>query len=103
MREAIAQLDSVIHEWLQGVSEVPEVDWGRMKQLEFQDVLRRRNALAQTLSVKACAQCPDFESHVSDFLSGFFLSLIHHDVLVSNLTWREGPSCKYRHVKASTI
>lgn len=65
MREAVAQLAGLVREWVEAEqSHVPEVDWGRMRQLEFQDVLRKRDTLVQTLPYNPCLQCEDFEVHV---------------------------------------
>ncbi|KAF8524040.1 antiviral helicase [Gautieria morchelliformis] len=64
MREAVAQINAVIREWVEAEqSLIPEVDWGRMRQLEFQETLRRRDSLAQGLLSKSCLLCPDFDSH----------------------------------------
>lgn len=69
MREAVIQLNALVQEWVQaGHTHVPEVEWSRMRQLEFQETLRNRNALAQTLYGNPCLQCPDFESHVRRLL-----------------------------------
>lgn len=57
-------LQEVLNEWL--VSDaIPEVDWkSRMKALEFQEMLRERDALIARLPSYTCKQCPDFEEHV---------------------------------------
>ncbi|KAF8510888.1 antiviral helicase [Hysterangium stoloniferum] len=62
MREAISQLNGLVHEWVHE-GHIAEADWGRMRQLEFQEALRRRDALVQKLPNSPCLQCPDFESH----------------------------------------
>ncbi|KAF8592772.1 antiviral helicase [Ramaria rubella] len=64
MRDAIAQLDRLVCEWVQERhAHVPEVDWGRMRQLEFQETLGKRDAAALRLPGHACLACPDFEEH----------------------------------------
>ena len=63
MRDASSQLDGLVKEWVQQ-EHVSEVDWGRMRQLEFQDALRRRDTLANRLPEKVFLQCPHFEAHV---------------------------------------
>jgi len=73
MNEAVSLLRGVLDEWTQREAridengEVPEVDWGRMKQLEFQETLRSREALAKRLEGKGCVLCEQFEEHVRHF------------------------------------
>lgn len=64
--EAVHDL-SILHEELggQGWGELPEVDWARMKQFEFQDLLRQRGVLMDRLAKMGCQVCPDFDEHVS--------------------------------------
>jgi antiviral helicase SKI2 len=69
MRDAVNQLNTLAQEWVQAEqSHVPEVDWGRMRRLEFQETLRCRDALAQGIQTIPCLSCPDFETHVCRFL-----------------------------------
>ena len=58
----IAMLE-VLKEWVQA-GFIPEVSWGKTRRLEFQEVLRHRDALAARLDGFACTQCPSFEQHV---------------------------------------
>jgi antiviral helicase SKI2 len=56
---------AVLHEEVSSMSELPEVEWTRMRELEFQDLLRQRIGLVDRLSKMGCQLCPDFEEHVS--------------------------------------
>ena len=64
MTEALEMLKGLVEEW-KSQPRLPEIDWSRMRALEFQDTLQSRNVLAQRLSGRACLQCPDFATHVS--------------------------------------
>lgn len=74
MREAAASLNDLAEEWLVAGS-VPEVDWGRVRTLEFQETLRSRETLMQRLQRFGCALCEKFEQHVSD-------------VAIKDIVWR---------------
>lgn len=63
MNSAIAQLGELTSEWAKN-NHVPEVGWARMRALEFQELLNRRNTLVKRLEGAACALCEEFESHV---------------------------------------
>jgi len=63
MNNAIAQLGDLTNEWARN-NHVPEVGWARMRALEFQELLSRRNTLVKRLEGSACALCKDFEPHV---------------------------------------
>lgn len=64
----LASLQQVIEEWA-GLSEIPEVDWSKMRSLDFQETLRARDALAKRLQQRACSLCSNFEQHVCCFPS----------------------------------
>lgn len=64
MSDLIATLAGLVHEW-SAVETIPEVDWARMRTLEFQEALRSRDALVERLVQKACVMCGDFDEHVS--------------------------------------
>ncbi|KAJ6520244.1 ATP-dependent RNA helicase [Mycena sanguinolenta] len=66
MREALAQLQSLADEWTTSAA-LPEVDWARMRALDFQDALRSRNTLVERLQSRACLLCNDFTDHYSIF------------------------------------
>lgn len=44
---------------------LPEVEWTRMRQLDFQEALKARNNLADRLKSMSCKLCADFSEHVS--------------------------------------
>ncbi|EPT03462.1 hypothetical protein FOMPIDRAFT_1158982 [Fomitopsis schrenkii] len=62
MEEAIQALSGVLKQWLQSDS-IPEVDWSRMRSLDFQETLRSRNERAKRLAIAQCTSCPDFDDH----------------------------------------
>ena len=64
MKQAVGQLDGIAREWA-NFGQIPEVEWSRMRSLEFQETLRSRNELRQKLSGKKCLECEQFKSHVS--------------------------------------
>ena len=64
MRDAIAQLGALIEEW-SSAPEIPEIDWSRMRALEFQEILRERTRLVERSRDSVCLHCPDFGRHVS--------------------------------------
>ncbi|CCM03670.1 uncharacterized protein FIBRA_05814 [Fibroporia radiculosa] len=62
MNDAIQSLSAVLAQWLQS-DDIPEVDWSRIRSLEFQDNLRRRSGLMDRLASCSCTLCEDFEDH----------------------------------------
>lgn len=64
MREAVRSLAAIVEEW-SDTGSIPEVDWSRMRSLEFQEILRARDSLANKLGEYSCVHCPDFVNHVS--------------------------------------
>ncbi|KAK7063867.1 ATP-dependent RNA helicase [Favolaschia claudopus] len=62
MRETLALLQNLVAEWATS-SSIPEVDWARMRALDFQDALRSRNNFVDGLKKRACVLCSDFDSH----------------------------------------
>jgi antiviral helicase SKI2 len=66
MNEAVEKLHEIAQEWKSNQASVAlEVDWSKMRQLEFQESLRSRNALEARLEGKGCTICQDFDDHVS--------------------------------------
>lgn len=65
MKEGVAALQPYINEWMDAGA-IIEVDWSRVRVLEFQDTLRSRNSLAKHLGDKECLKCPEIVQHVSD-------------------------------------
>ncbi|KAF9075050.1 antiviral helicase [Rhodocollybia butyracea] len=64
MREAISALQDVCGEW-QATGTIPEIDWNRMRMMEFQELLQSRNSLLKRLEPKGCLLCNDFSDHYS--------------------------------------
>ncbi|KAH8119970.1 antiviral helicase [Phellopilus nigrolimitatus] len=62
MNKAVGALNEVAREWA-AAAHVPEVEWNRMRELEFQEALRTRNELAKQLPGKACLMCGSFRDH----------------------------------------
>jgi antiviral helicase SKI2 len=63
MKAAIESVKSFVDECILA-NAIPENDWGRMRSLEFQELLRTRDALARQLDSKICTQCSNFDKHV---------------------------------------
>jgi len=63
MNDVVAQLGALANEWANN-NHIPEVDWARMRLLEFQDLLSRRNTLVKRVEGSACVLCEEFEPHV---------------------------------------
>ncbi|KAI0931412.1 hypothetical protein AcV5_005097 [Taiwanofungus camphoratus] len=62
MQDAIQSLTAVLEQWLSSKT-IPEVDWSRIRSLDFQEILRSRNELAKRLADYACTLCEAFDSH----------------------------------------
>ena len=63
MNEGIAALRPHVNEWMD-LGVITEIEWGRVRVLEFQDLLRSRNSLAKHLANKECLKCPEITKHV---------------------------------------
>jgi antiviral helicase SKI2 len=76
MNEVISNLAGLSLEWA-STGTIPEVEWLKMRSLDFQETLRSRDRLVQRLSTVACTMCADFEDHVSFFfLTGGVSSML---------------------------
>lgn len=64
MREAVKSLASIVEEFI-SAGTIPEIDWARIRSLEFQEALRSRGELVRRLDKYACTLCSDFEHHVN--------------------------------------
>lgn len=64
MRDGIAGLQSTVDEWI-AAGAIQEVDWSRMRVLEFQEIFRSRDSLFKILISTVCQNCPEFLDHVS--------------------------------------
>lgn len=56
---------AVMHEELTSLPELPEVEWTRLRSLEFQETLRQRTSYLDRLVKLGCQLCENFEDHVS--------------------------------------
>ena len=68
MNEAIAALRPHVNEWMD-VGVITEVNWSRVRVLEFQDLLQSRNSLAKHIEEKECLKCPEIAKHVRVWFS----------------------------------
>ncbi|KIM88714.1 hypothetical protein PILCRDRAFT_2912 [Piloderma croceum F 1598] len=66
MDEAVNSLAEIVKEWV-SAGTVSEVEWIRMRSLDFQEALRARNELAKRLDQYSCTLCGDFEHHYAVF------------------------------------
>jgi hypothetical protein len=57
-----------MHEELTSLPELPEVEWTRLRALEFQEVLRQRTSYLERIAKLGCQLCENFEDHVCPFL-----------------------------------
>ncbi|TDL28168.1 antiviral helicase [Rickenella mellea] len=60
--DVLKALDTLLNVWIQE-DHVPEVDWMRIRTLEFQDLLRSRDRLTKSLPSEGCVRCPNFIDH----------------------------------------
>lgn len=73
LRAAVKQLEEVVKSWIadseRGTSgrKIPEVDWRKMRSLEFQETWQSREVLERINPGRSCLLCPDFDTHVSSF------------------------------------
>jgi antiviral helicase SKI2 len=80
MNDVVQQLDDVLQDWKKSqLQTIPEVDWSKIRQLEFQENLRTRRALEARLEGKACVSCDKFDEHVCISRIGF--SIIPDDYI----------------------
>ncbi|KAK8853069.1 hypothetical protein IAR55_003770 [Kwoniella newhampshirensis] len=54
---------AVLHEELSTLSELPEVDWSRLRAIDFQESIRQRALLVDRLAKLGCQLCADFSDH----------------------------------------
>ena len=64
MDDAIKLLSAVLNDWMV-MDSITEVDWSRIKLLDFQELLRSRNELVKDMQHYSCTVCEDFDEHVS--------------------------------------
>jgi antiviral helicase SKI2 len=68
----MAALETVVADWI-AAGTISEVDWGRMRTLEFQEALRARNEISKSLQRYECNLCEHFSDHVSLWSFLFYL------------------------------
>jgi len=72
MKALVVELQNVVKgEWISG-GRIPEIDWSRVRTLEFQETLARRDALAAklgSLTQWQCLGCEEFKRHVCRFFA----------------------------------
>ncbi len=66
MREGVAALASMVSDW-SSTGNIPEVEWSKIRSLNFQEVLRSRSAYVQRIRNRSCLLCEKFEEHVGIF------------------------------------
>lgn len=64
-REKVMHGVAEIYEEVSSLPSLPEVEWDRLRAMEFQDLLRQRTSLMDRLEKLQCTKCPDFDDHVS--------------------------------------
>ncbi|KAJ3575226.1 hypothetical protein NP233_g1245 [Leucocoprinus birnbaumii] len=63
MQGAIAALSQTSQEWMEKGNAIPEVDWSKIRSLDFQEALQRRNTIMERNSDRECLSCPNFIPH----------------------------------------
>ena len=58
-----SDLESIVKDWI-SLGKVPEVGWGDIRLLDFQDLLRYRATLNDKVEQSICLTCPEFSEHV---------------------------------------
>lgn len=73
LESTVRLLSAILGHWLAD-QKIPEVDWNKVRSLEFQENLRARDELSKKLPEFTCTQCLDFEEHVSSIILGSWSS-----------------------------
>ncbi|KAF7784214.1 hypothetical protein Agabi119p4_379 [Agaricus bisporus var. burnettii] len=63
MNEGITALSTILQDWLANNEPIPEVDWSKIRALDFQETQRQRDLVRERNIARACLRCPDFSSH----------------------------------------
>jgi antiviral helicase SKI2 len=61
---------AIMQEEITSLPELPEVEWTRLRALEFQEALRQRTSYTDRLAKLGCQLCDNFEDHVSVTILG---------------------------------
>lgn len=60
--EALDELYSIAQEWAAS-NLILEMDWSKIKQIDFQQLLREKNELARKMASCLCQTCPNISDH----------------------------------------
>lgn len=63
MLDGIKSLSGILQDWLTSQKDIPEVDWSKIRLLDFQETLQQRNMIVQRNSNRGCLQCSSFIPH----------------------------------------
>lgn len=69
MRAAVELLGEIVKSWIVDSEKgapnwkIPEVDWRKMRSLEFQETLQSRGVLERSNYGRSCLLCPEFDVH----------------------------------------
>lgn len=63
LKDGLSSLQQLYHEWKE-LPHPPEVEWPKMRSLDFQEALRAHEALVKKTDTFACVHDPDFENKV---------------------------------------
>jgi hypothetical protein len=72
LKSAASLLFDIVTEW--GPNKPPEVDWARMRSLEFQDAIRTKHNIDKQLQTFTCPFQDGFDDKVSTFALGIIVT-----------------------------
>lgn len=67
MTDTILEIETIVKEWT-STGVVPEVEWSRMRSLDFQEMVRAKDRILSRIQNPACLLCADFDHHVRVFV-----------------------------------
>lgn len=90
-------LGDLYREW-EALPDPPEVEWPRMRSLEFQEALREHEVLIRNLGTFTCVNDPEFDAQVgqTDILRRLATDNTDAWSVVCYRAWREGPAPAHR-------
>lgn len=71
LKRTCSLLEELYSEW-EALPHPPEVEWPRMRSLEFQEALREHEMLVRSLDTFTCVDDPEFDAKVSQ------ISILNH-------------------------
>jgi hypothetical protein len=86
---------ATMQEELTSLPELPEVEWTRLRALEFQEVLRQRTSYLDRIVKLGCQLCENFEDHVS-----FFVRLPR---MLRSVEWTDDSTQRYTRSRWSRV